>query len=84
MADKRSTDWLAAWIEENMEGLQGAGEAPELEEQVLTCRADAERAGIPIDMLDQAAGGDLGLYLERVRDYLIGGEMRRAGETEMP
>lgn len=65
MDDLDARVWLNAWIEENLAAPGPAGDAPAMMREAELCRSAAEAEGISRAALDDAADGDLPLFLAR-------------------
>lgn len=78
MDDLDARVWLNAWIEENLAG-PGTKDAASMTREAELCRSAAEAQGISRAALDDAAGGDLPLFLAR-QSELAREQARRQAE----
>ena len=69
MADnERAREFLDVWEAENVERVTQAEKLKEAERLAPLCRADAIRAGISEGDLEEAAGGDLVVFMTAALD----------------
>lgn len=78
MDDLDARVWLNAWIEENLAGPGSARDAQSMAREAELCRAAAEAEGISRAALDDAADGDLPLFLSRQAEMAREQARRRA------
>jgi hypothetical protein len=77
MAEVDVDDWLEEWVNENMQTPVFQENKSAMAHDAATCRRDAESAGILMNDLDAAAGGDLEEYLLRQQNALTNAEVQR-------
>ena len=56
-------EWLEEWTDANLNTPQYNEDPSHMAEEAAACRADAKRAEISSEDLEEAAGGDLNKYL---------------------
>jgi hypothetical protein len=74
----RAREFIDHWESENVEAVPDADKSREAERLAAMCREDAIRAGISIQDLDAAGGGDL---MRNMREALEAAENRNGGAT---
>ena len=65
MADVDVAQWLEQWVEENLTARRHVDRKAEIHDQAQACAAEARSAGIALAEIEEAADGDLDVYLQR-------------------